>query len=545
MPQHICLFFTPPPTYKPSPPSRRRHPHSTAHIPHRRISPSQQVKLRWHQRLNHANFEQITSWIRDGTISVLSSVTNCPHPICSACQFGKAHRRPHTQHTNSITNLHNHPGAGVSTDQFEAGTPGIIPTSKGSPTKQRYKYCTFWVDHYSKLIFVSMHTSKDNAALLQSKRNFETSCRQHGVRIGSIRSDNGIYSSHSFRLSCKENTQQLSMCGVGSHWQNGLAERMIGMIQATAHTTLLHAMAHWPTHINDTFWPFAIRHSVQLHNISCRKGSQKSPWELFTGSPPTKLPIHGRVFGCPAFVLTKSMQDNPSAAGTWSPRSWPGIYVGFSPLHSHTVAMIYNPSTQHVTPQFHVTFDESFSTVHIHDPTALETRLTQLCASKSTWHYSDIHGDPDLYLFPDITPSPEHPTVTPVVTHATTNTAPTVQNNPTYKPVPISTAFWHWKTANNIHAEVFQCTTVPSPHTPSFAFSVSTANTECTPATVPAEPYEGATNATDSTPPHSHMNDGDTLTQSAMLKAPDRPAFLQAQIPEVQGLHNQGGLHIS
>jgi hypothetical protein len=36
------------------------------------------------------------------------------------------------------------------------------------------------------------------------------------------------------------------------------------------------------------------------------------------------------------------------------------------------------------------------------------------------------------------------------------------------------------------------------------------------------------------------MNDGDTLTQSAMLKAPDRPAFLQAQIPEVQGLHHQG-----
>ena len=47
---------------------------------------------------------------------------------------------------------------------------------------------------------------------------------------------------------------------------------------------------------------------------------------------------------------------------TWLPRSRCGIYFGFSPNHSRSVALILNPQTGLVSPQFHVKFDDLFET---------------------------------------------------------------------------------------------------------------------------------------------------------------------------------------
>ena len=562
------------------------------------LTPAQHLKLRWHQRLNHANMDQVTAWMRAGTIQVPPEVINCPNPTCAACLFGRAKRRPHTQQTNPIAANHTAPGDGISADQFEAGSPGIVPTSKGLPTKMTYKFCNFWVDNYSKLIFVTMHQSKDARELLQSKRDFEVFCRQHGVTIKTLRADNGIYAANSFQTSCSTSGQSLTFCGVGSHWQNGLAERAIGMIQATARTILLHAMALWPTAVDETFWPFAIRHSVHLHNISCRKGQEKSPWELFTGAASSKHINDSRIFGCPAFVLHKTMQDNPGSTKTWTERCWQGIYVGTSSQHASTVALVYNPSTRHVTPQYHVTFDESFSTVCLRDPTALEARLEQLVNSKATWHYSDIYDDPDMYFFqssgPTTTPAPVANLVNPM-THSTHP-----NRRPLYKPVPCSDSFRHWREKHHIAAEVYHCpaapTTAPSTHpdgsrpdaptlvnpppsTPSGApFTTTVIQQPCgapspAPATLldqdahsdpaarghhthtlapdqshtylaPLPISEGdipaSEGATQAFPPPPHPCDNDTLTQSAMLRAPDRDSFIQAQEPEITGLEQQG-----
>ena len=47
----------------------------------------------------------------------------------------------------------------------------------------------------------------------------------------------------------------------------------------------------------------------------------------------------------------------------WDPRSRLGIYVGRSPWHAGLVALVINPKTLHVSPQFHVNFDDDFFTV--------------------------------------------------------------------------------------------------------------------------------------------------------------------------------------
>ena len=40
-----------------------------------------------------------------------------------------------------------------------------------------------------------------------------------------------------------------------------------------------------------------------------------------------------------------------------------GIYVGYSPFHSGSVSLVLNPATGHLSPQFHVLFDDELSTV--------------------------------------------------------------------------------------------------------------------------------------------------------------------------------------
>jgi hypothetical protein len=514
------------------------------------LTAAQLIKLRWHNRLNHVGFDQLTNWMRDGTISVPPAVINCPNPVCPACLFGKVKRRPHAQHTDPIDSTHKSPGAGVSADQFGAGAPGIVPTIKGSPTKLSYKYCNFWVDNYSRLIYVTMHATKDQRDLMQSKTNFETFCKHHGVSVHAIRADNGIYASQSFRTSCSDQTQQLTYCGIGSHWQNGIAERAIGLIQSTARTILLHAMAKWPTIINESCWPFAIRHSVYLYNITCRRGQRRSPWELFTGVPPTKHPSDSRIFGCPAFVLNKDAQDNPSLVKTWTSRCWQGIYVGFSPMHASTVSMIYNPSTRHVTLQFHVTYDKDFTTVSLKDPAALEARLHALFKSKATWQFVDSHGDPHPYFF-DEPALPSLPSPLPQVhlAHATST-----RHRALYKPYPCSDDFRHWKDTNHVAADLYHCPLVPlgapfsdlpiappeaPSNTPCAAPGPHTATISSGPTTYAATlpPPEGAV---PTHPPPTVSSDGDTLTQSAMLKAHDRAEFIAAQLPEIAGLEKQG-----
>ena len=39
------------------------------------------------------------------------------------------------------------------------------------------------------------------------------------------------------------------------------------------------------------------------------------------------------------------------------------MYLGHSPCHADSVALVLNPRTLHVSPQFHVVFDNDFTTV--------------------------------------------------------------------------------------------------------------------------------------------------------------------------------------
>jgi hypothetical protein len=292
------------------------------------LTPQQQRKLHLHERCAHAHWEQINSWIRSSSLPGGPSLASEPDPVCAACQFGKAHKWSHKADTGHISAQHSAPGDGVSSDIMEACCPGRMMTTHGLPSSRRYKYISFWIDHFSQFVYVTMHETKKAEKLLKSKLEFEDYAARFGVNIKSIRADNGIYTAKVIQDSCKQKQQHLSFCAARAHWQNGIAEHFIGSIVQCSCTILLHAMAKWPSIITEDMWPFTIQHMVCFHNATVRHGKTETPYQLFTGQDsPWSLPDF-RVFGCPVYVLHKRLQDGDNW-NKWKSRSWQGVYTLF------------------------------------------------------------------------------------------------------------------------------------------------------------------------------------------------------------------------
>jgi hypothetical protein len=224
----------------------------------------------------------MNAWIRSGSLPCDPSLASEPNPVCAICQLGKAHKKSHKTDTGHISQQHLAPGAGVSSDGMEAGVPEHVMTTSGLPSTRRYKYCSFWVDHFSQLVYVTMHESKEAKELVCSKHKFEAFASRYGVSIKSIRADNGVYTAKMFQ-DCLQNQQQLTFFAVGAHWQNGIAERFIGRIVQCARTILLHAMSKWPDIITEDMWSFAIWHMVNFQNELIHKDKNSTPFQLFTG----------------------------------------------------------------------------------------------------------------------------------------------------------------------------------------------------------------------------------------------------------------------
>jgi transposase InsO family protein len=76
---------------------------------------------------------------------------------------------------------------------------------------------------------------------LKSKLAFEKFAASHGVSIKHYHADHGRFKDKLFSKSIEDKGQTISFCGVGTHHQNGIAEKRIGDLKRRATTLLLHA----------------------------------------------------------------------------------------------------------------------------------------------------------------------------------------------------------------------------------------------------------------------------------------------------------------
>lgn len=317
--------------------------------------------LRWHYRLGHMSFNKIKAMSRAGLLP--KNLANVQNPKCACCYYGKAHRKPwRTRAQPRRIKVATKPGEVVSVDTLQSSTPGFIGILKGILTKRRYNYATIFVDHFSDLSYVHLHSDNTSLAIVQAKESFEAYARTFHVNISHYHCDNGRFADNAFRLAVTNSKQSISFCSVNGHHQNGRAEKRIRDLRENSRSTLLHSIARWPSAITTNLWPYAIRHANNIRNSTVDKRDGTSPINRFSGINVDINLKDFHTFGCPVYSLDSNLASGKSIPH-WSPRSQLGIYLGQSPRHARNCSLVLNLKTGHVSPQFHVSHDDFFETV--------------------------------------------------------------------------------------------------------------------------------------------------------------------------------------
>ena len=335
------------------------------------LSPAEQEFLDLHHRLFHLPYAIMFRLAKAGFLPKhLLRVKDRPPP-CASCLFGTQHRsnwRSRSSKHGKKSTLRkedlNHPGQCVGVDQMISAQPGLIPQEKGNLTRARIWACTVFVDYYTGYVFVALMRDLTAESTLAAKKEFEHRCAIRGIRIQHYHADNGRFAEPAFVQECKRCKQDLTFCGVGAHHQNGISERKIKDVTLIGRTLLLHAMRYWPEYITIMMWPFAAKCAQERMNNLHVNMDGESPDMLFSDTKAVNVQLkHYHTFGCPVYILDSRLQSNPKGVPKWEPRSRLGIYVGHSPAHAGSVALVLNPKTGLVSPQYHVVFDDQFTTV--------------------------------------------------------------------------------------------------------------------------------------------------------------------------------------
>ena len=320
--------------------------------------------LRYHQRFGHLSFKKLEWMARKGIIP--KNLATCKPPFCSSCAYAKATRKPWRSRGRMdqpklvpITK----PGQVVSVDQLVSPAPGLIAQMTGFlMTRKRYRYATVFVDHFSGLGFVYLQKTASADETIEAKKAFERCAADRNVTIHAYHADNGIFKAHDWVVACMKQNQALTFAGVGAHHQNGKAEKRIRDLQDMTRTILMHANRKRPKAITIALWPYALRHANSCINAtpSLQNMERMSPIQLCESHNVEINPKHWHPFGCPVYVLTEPLQAG-APFHKWKVRARVGVNLGQSPIHNQNVALVLNLDTGHVSPQFHVKFDNSFT----------------------------------------------------------------------------------------------------------------------------------------------------------------------------------------
>ena len=128
---------------------------------------------------------------------------------------------------------------------------------------------------------------------------------------------------------------------------------------------MIHSALRWSERGTDDLrlWSFAVRHAVWLYNRLPNRTSGLTPYELLTKTRDDHRDLlRTHVWGCPVFVLDAKLQDGAKIP-KWNRRARKAQFLGYSDEHSSMVACCRHLDTGHVSPQYHVVFDDHFHTV--------------------------------------------------------------------------------------------------------------------------------------------------------------------------------------
>ena len=346
------------------------------------LSEPEKELLRWHHRLGHVNMRRVQWLFRQGLLATSSAqrrlhstAANLSHgPLCTACQFAKQRQRttpgtikkPIKSEEGALKKDTLYPGQLVSIDHFDCKPLGRLVNTYGKESNdKRYKGGCIFVDHATGTVFVGLQSKLNSHETLFAKELFEkVFCDGYGVVVQRYLSDNGTaFTSKNYSQHLENFHQTIHHSSVGAHHSNGVAERNIGSLMSISRAMLHHAAIHWPEVADVGLWSLAVIHAMYILNHLPRSDTGRSPIELFsrrTLSYGSFSDLH--VWGCPVYVLDSTLSSGHKLP-RWKSRSSRGMYVGISLKHGTRTPLILNLETGAITPQFHVVFDDEFTTV--------------------------------------------------------------------------------------------------------------------------------------------------------------------------------------
>ena len=113
-----------------------------------------------------------------------------------------------------------------------------------------------------------------------------------------------------FKDDCHDKMQRLTFCGVGAHYQNGIAEAKIKQMTLASRTMILHAQRLWPEYISTMLWPFALMAAADRINnmhVDINGLTPEMNFSKVAGSTVQLQNCH--TFGCPVHVVDARLQD--------------------------------------------------------------------------------------------------------------------------------------------------------------------------------------------------------------------------------------------
>ncbi len=181
--------------------------------------------MQWHYRLGHLTFPKLKQLALNGKIP--KKLAKMLPPKCAGCLFGVMTKLPwrgKETKANHEVFVATKPGECVLVDQMTSTEVGFYAQLKGKLTKKCYKCATVFVNHFSCLQFVHLQLDNKSNKTLTTKFAFEQYAAEHGVKVLHYHCANGRFHNNTFRHSCHDARQQLTLCRVNAHFQNGIAK---------------------------------------------------------------------------------------------------------------------------------------------------------------------------------------------------------------------------------------------------------------------------------------------------------------------------------
>ena len=257
----------------------------------------------WHSQFGHLSFHKLKEMSRNKIVEGLPLV-NVPSKLCTNCIAGKHHRMPFPK-SSSFRVIG--PLELIHSDICRPISP---PTLGGS------QYFLLIIDDCSRLTWVAMLQCKSDA--FEAFKHFKSLTKtEKGVKIKTLRSDRGEFTSEEFSEYCLEHGIKRQLTTPYSPHQNGVVERKNQTVMSMVREMLK------AKDLPRELWGEAVSTDVYILNRSSTKALQgKSPHKKWIGRKPSV--DHMRTFG--SIVHVKNTKGHLNKL---EDRSQPMAFIGY------------------------------------------------------------------------------------------------------------------------------------------------------------------------------------------------------------------------